>query len=680
MSALDDFLASKAVPSNTATLPTPQERGNSAIDSFLSSRSNTPKPLVDTVPNQPVENNQPTSAPYSQILRRLSTPAPQISNAQISAPAPTFLDRPSFLANAINAGKDIFSSASKSVVDLSKAIAPSGEFNPSTGQWEALKVSPADRGIAMVRASIGVAQLHPEWVGVSALLKGVEGIQPSSNPIANLGISSLKQGAKNLDTLGHKAYQGAGNVVGAGIDKFLPQNETAQKFKPVAQELAGFLSIVALGKISHEMMKAPEAISNKIGEIKDTNGIVNQAKEVLSIPVEKDLLQRSKQVSTEDVNKAYRRAAQITHPDKGGTPEEFQVVSTAKTILQDHVEMTPKEFNAKWQEPLKEVQKGIKGYLEDTTPKEEPKQSAVDAFLKEKSPIEKMQETSKQNTSDIQKQTLAGQREEFRLDKQPKIDLLKDYVGENATPDTVVKVYRAGTGDIKTGEQVTLSEANANKYVQQRPGSKVISTEIPLKDLVHNNGLRHEFVYSPTEINPKIALPTTSPSKVGKSVETKSIEKGLTESFGGTAQYTPVTIKEQAGKASDLLSADIEKAKRIVRGEEPLPEGLLGGTLIKAMEDHALETKDTQLALDIANSPLTSATSEHAQEMRMLAERNPDSVVANLEKVKQIKEGSNRNNAVKKAKVVKEIQESIKEAKSKQTKETWNSFIDSIIC
>lgn len=167
-------------------------------------------------------------------------------------------------------------------------------------------------------------------------------------------------------------------------------------------------------------------------------------------------------------------------------------------------------------------------------------------------------------------------------------------------------------------------------------------------------------------------------SKVARSIEAKTVEKGLAQSFEGLAEYTPIVIKEQAKMAADLINNDFARARRIINGQEVLPQGMRGGTLIKALEDYALMHGDTQLAMDIANSHLTSETSVHAQEMRTLAERNPDSAVAKIKEIKKARTENASKNAPEKTKIVSEIKKSMD--KIKPTKETWSSFIDSIKC
>lgn len=170
-------------------------------------------------------------------------------------------------------------------------------------------------------------------------------------------------------------------------------------------------------------------------------------------------------------------------------------------------------------------------------------------------------------------------------------------------------------------------------------------------------------------------------SKIGKSIEAKAIEQNLASSFSDTAGYQKINLKDQATRAADLLNTNLESAKRMLAGEEALPEGLRAESLILALEEYALKNKDAQLALDIANSPLTSETSVHAQAMRIMAERNPDSATAAIQRLKKIKEKAAEKLSATKSSVVKEIKKAVESTKkAKATKETWSSFIDSITC
>lgn len=183
--------------------------------------------------------------------------------------------------------------------------------------------------------------------------------------------------------------------------------------------------------------------------------------------------------------------------------------------------------------------------------------------------------------------------------------------------------------------------------------------------------------------SPQVKIEKSTPSKVAQSIETKAVEQGLTNGFSEVAGYDPITIKDQAEKAAHLMNTDIQKATQMVKGEIPMESGLRGEMLIKAMEDYAQSKNDVRLLMDISNSPLVSETSAHAQAMRLLAERNPDSAVAKMREIKQEREKAlERKTGKKVSQAQKETTEEIKQAvkKSAPTKEDWNSFVDSIIC
>lgn len=172
-----------------------------------------------------------------------------------------------------------------------------------------------------------------------------------------------------------------------------------------------------------------------------------------------------------------------------------------------------------------------------------------------------------------------------------------------------------------------------------------------------------------------------NPSKIAKSIEQKAIEKGLTKGFKDLAGYDTITIKEQAARAAEVMK-DLENAKKIIRGEEPLPEGLKGTALITAAEEHIKKTGDANMAYELANSPLVSGTSQAAQELRLAAEREPDSAAAKILELKKAREAAaeKRFGDLKgaKATVKKQLKAQLRAAAPKV--EDWASFVDSIRC
>lgn len=172
------------------------------------------------------------------------------------------------------------------------------------------------------------------------------------------------------------------------------------------------------------------------------------------------------------------------------------------------------------------------------------------------------------------------------------------------------------------------------------------------------------------------------PSKIGLNIQAKAIEADLTKGFSRTAGYDPITVKDQAAKIADMINDNFQNVRDIVNGKEPVPRGISGTYLISAVEDHAYKSGDVELLRDLAKSPLTSATSVYAQELRMAAEREQGPVKYMQEIIKA------RENASKlkfgdiekaRARAVNEIKESIKTA-TRTRKVAWAEFAESLKC
>lgn len=176
-------------------------------------------------------------------------------------------------------------------------------------------------------------------------------------------------------------------------------------------------------------------------------------------------------------------------------------------------------------------------------------------------------------------------------------------------------------------------------------------------------------------------------SKLAQGVRAKAIKEkiiyGFDRRFRDLPEYDKVSIKEQAEKATNLVVDDFEKALRIAFGEEKPPEGLLPESVFNAVEEYATLEKDIDLLRKLANSSLSLEATEMGQRLRILAERNPDSAISNMqgvqkERVQRFEEESGKK--VKEAQ--KETVESIKKAIKQPvpTKADWESFVESIKC
>ena len=175
---------------------------------------------------------------------------------------------------------------------------------------------------------------------------------------------------------------------------------------------------------------------------------------------------------------------------------------------------------------------------------------------------------------------------------------------------------------------------------------------------------------------------TEKPSKVARSIEQKAIEQGLTKGFEGLAGFDPITVKDQSRRASEVVKKRGETLE-ILRGVKPIPEGLRGAALITAVEERIKKNADAELAMELANSEITSETSKAAQELRLLAEREPDSIAARLKEIRDARrESFKKKNKRDPKKAVKSEAKKIKKElkKATPTRESWEEFVTNLTC
>ena len=192
--------------------------------------------------------------------------------------------------------------------------------------------------------------------------------------------------------------------------------------------------------------------------------------------------------------------------------------------------------------------------------------------------------------------------------------------------------------------------------------------------------------YNQVKIEKKKEIEKKKVSKVAKSIKAKAEEKGIVDAFKDLAEFTPVVIKEQTAKIQKIIDEDIEKAKRMAIGEQPLEEGIKGALLVKMVEDYAMDNKDGGLILALANSPLVAETSVAGQTLRLIAERIPDSATAKIKEVeKERKEVAKKKLKGKTVKQVKaEIKQDLKGKLEKDSKKiskfSWQALINEVTC
>lgn len=133
---------------------------------------------------------------------------------------------------------------------------------------------------------------------------------------------------------------------------------------------------------------------------------------------------------------------------------------------------------------------------------------------------------NQKNTEKTISETVKGNREQYRLNTTENIKKYSQGFGDAKPTDTVM-VYRAGDGNIKSGEFVTTSKERAEKYLAERDGATISEAEVLVKDLLHGGGLKSEFIYMPSKA-----------TTVKKTVKAKSRLKQFASVYAGLSSKT----------------------------------------------------------------------------------------------------------------------------------------------
>lgn len=177
--------------------------------------------------------------------------------------------------------------------------------------------------------------------------------------------------------------------------------------------------------------------------------------------------------------------------------------------------------------------------------------------------------------------------------------------------------------------------------------------------------------------------PVTKPEpkvEQGTSKVAERVAKDIKGQYGDLAQYDKITIKDQAQKATTLLS-DRAKLDRVVSGEDPLPQGLRATSVITAVRSDPVLSKDSELLRQLANSDLASESSYSAQELRLARENaklDPVEAIKGVQKARatalEAKTGKTAAKAI--STEVKQIRATV----PKVSRQSWGDFIESIKC
>lgn len=252
------------------------------------------------------------------------------------------------------------------------------------------------------------------------------------------------------------------------------------------------------------------------------------------------------------------------------------------------------------------------------------------------------------------------------------------------------------TNGIKTTkpiEQSAISPGAPDPKIKNTQNAIASKSSVPMTTNSYGKLIPQTSVSLPKSEPAAVAQPVKLPSetsiaskegvsKIGQSIAQKAKDADLPE-IKETAKFETMKVKDQAEQAKSLRENNMDNFRSIIRGEAPLPEGVKGQAVINEMEAHLKEHPSADLAYELANSPLVTAGSEAAQEMRLMAEREPDSAMARIQEIKSNmikKAGGTEKVAVARTKMVKELKAATEKISLTKEELSWDRFLTSIQC
>lgn len=313
-------------------------------------------------------------------------------------------------------------------------------------------------------------------------------------------------------------------------------------------------------------------------------------------------------------------------------------------------------------------------------------QSRIDEVSAWESPEGKRNAIEKMNASDAVKGKLM---QHFKLGIfEPEVSVPKenikipefkdDLAAENFAKEHIGNVDVLKSLETKRSEMLKKASETGDMELAHKAGTVGDAIKVMKKE---------KLFRAPTGLEPPPKaqeLPANQPepkiAKASSDINKKIVEKGFQElSPEQQAQFNPITKKEQTQKVSELIGSDLEKSKRMAKGEEPIPNDINPQVLFNAVKNKALKELDVATLRDLASSPIAKERSLAAQSLSASGFDNGivDPVKA-MQDVELAREKASAKNAQpEKSRIVKEIKNEIKKV---NTKENWDSFIKSLEC
>ncbi len=244
-----------------------------------------------------------------------------------------------------------------------------------------------------------------------------------------------------------------------------------------------------------------------------------------------------------------------------------------------------------------------------------------------------------------------------------------------------------GVTDAKTIIKEAIRFAEEKTGGQTTPSMITETPKTKLSQVVESQGADLSYgKFQQDQVKPINQVEGVGETKVrtlAQGVEQNAIEKKLTAGFGDLPEYQSVNMKQQAQLASDLLTNDPIKARKVAMGEEIAPQGIIPEAVFIALEDLAIKNGDVATLKELATaSKLTVEATTMGQRIRTLGERSPESPVGAITEIAKVREEVARkaNKDITKAK--ESIKAEIRAEIQKNTPKikTWEEFVKSIEC
>ncbi len=248
--------------------------------------------------------------------------------------------------------------------------------------------------------------------------------------------------------------------------------------------------------------------------------------------------------------------------------------------------------------------------------------------------------------------------------------------------------FKAGFKDEGVGGDVRPNESGGMEREAQpaniaRPELRVTPPEPAQTETMQPSvsATEPQITPSPEAAVAAASTPEMKPSRLAQGVEAKAVEANLTQGFGELRSYTPVTVKDQAQRALTLLNENPEQARRIAMGDEEPPPGVHPESVFIAVENRAQANKDVGTLMDLATKgTLASENSVMGQRIRMLKERNPNSPVAAISKIQEVRAARIPKKQMQKVENQIKTEVNVEVRKGYPKGKEWSTFLDSIMC